>query len=237
MPPSAGTGRRCSADLPPRVSGSARRESMSAKGSCTVSTSALRASWWWRSPNAHTPCSSGPSSAHRRQALSRTGAGPPRSVQRNHRRADRSSSRERLEVRGHRGRQAQHHALRHAGGASGGQPARRRIWKLVAHTRFGCISRRCTIRAPATSPTAPTRRWRKSLGWSGNGCTRGRWRSRIPPTDGASRSPVPYPADLQHALDVLRHHELVSDRAPVRVAVRRRRLCVVGHVSRRSSRC
>ena len=33
--------------------------------------------------------------------------------------------------------------------------------------------------------------WRKSLGCNGNGCTRGRWRSPIPPTAGASRSPVP----------------------------------------------
>ena len=92
----------------------------------------------------------GVQAAHRRQALSRTGARTSGSVQRHHRCADRPTPRPRLEVRRHRGRQAQHHALRHGRGVHRRPACSTCTWKPVAHTRFGCTSRRCTIRAAAT---------------------------------------------------------------------------------------
>ena len=64
-------------------------------------------------------------------------------------------------------------------------------WKPAAPTRSGCISPRCITRAAAIWSTEPTRNWRKGLGWNGNGCTRGRWHSLIPPTAGGSRSSAP----------------------------------------------
>ena len=133
----------------------------------------------------------GVQAAHRRQALPRAGAGTSGSVQRDDRRADRPAPRRRVEVRGHQ---------RTAGTASptttpskpSSPPACSTCtWKPVARTRSGCISPRCTTRAAATSSTAPTRSWRKGLGWNVNGCTRGRWRSPIRPTVGGWRSSAP----------------------------------------------
>ena len=53
--------------------------------------------------------------------------------------------------------------------------ARRRCstsgWRPAVPTRSACTCPRCATRASATSPTAPTRRWRSGWGWSGSGCT------------------------------------------------------------------
>ena len=92
----------------------------------------------------------GVQAAHRRKALSRTGAGPSRSVQRDHRRADRPPPRPRLEVRGHRGRSAQHHPLRHAGGAPGRQPARHRTGNRSHPPDPGALRRAAPPVLPAT---------------------------------------------------------------------------------------
>ena len=96
------------------------------------------------------PAEAGIQAAHRRKALPRAGAGPSRSVQRNHRCADRQAPRPRLEVRGDR-----------AGGATASRTTTRwrrtrppacstSSWKPAAPTRSGCTSPRCIIRAAAT---------------------------------------------------------------------------------------
>ena len=58
--------------------------------------------------------------------------------------------------------------------------------------RSGCTSRRCTIRAAATSPTAPTLVSPRGSGWSASGCTRRGWGSSIRPgTCGSPTGRVP----------------------------------------------
>ena len=150
----------------------------------------------------------GVQAAHRRQAVPRPGAGSSRtrpaapSTRRSGGTAATTGS-----SRSPTRRAAQRHPLRHRRGVPGAPACSTSTWRPAAPTRSGCTSPRCTIRAAATSPTAPTRRWREGSGCSGSGCTPGRWRFAHP-ADGrlASRSPAPYPDDLQHALDVLRRH-------------------------------
>ena len=71
-----------------------------------------------------------------------------------------------------------------------GQPARRPPGDRPHASDPGAFRRAAPSVRAATSPTAPTRRWPNSSAWNGSGCTPGRWRSRIPPTAGASRSPA-----------------------------------------------
>src|SRR5215212_1478319 len=77
----------------------------------------------------------------------------------------------------------------------------------------------------------PIRPWRKSLAWNANGCTRGRSRLPIPPTGGASRSPVPTrpTCSTRWTCCAITNCERA---APVRAVVRGGRLRVVGPVSR-----
>ncbi len=67
-----------------------------------------------------------------------------------------------------------------------------------------------------------------SLGWSANGCTPGPWRSRIPPTGGASRSPAP----TQRTCSTHSTCCGITNSANERAALRHRRLCDVGRVPR-----
>ena len=59
--------------------------------------------------------------------------------------------------------------------------------------QIGCTSRPCTIRAAATRPMGPTRRWPRSWVWNGSGCTPRPSVSPIRPTVAASSSAVTIP--------------------------------------------
>jgi 23S rRNA pseudouridine1911/1915/1917 synthase len=55
-----------------------------------------------------------------------------------------------------------------------------------------------------TSPTAPTRRWRRRFGWTGSGCTRCGSASSTPTRGSTSSTSRKYPDDLAHALELVR---------------------------------
>ena len=130
--------------------------------------------------------------------------GPPRPVQRHHRRADRPAPPPRLPVRGRRRRAAERHPLRHARGVPAPRACSTSTWRPAAPTRSGCTSPRCATRASATSPTAPTRRSPKRLGLTRQ-WLHARSLGFAHPADGRWVEFVsPYPADLAHALDRLR---------------------------------
>ena len=142
--------------------------------------------------------------AHGRQGLPRARPGPPRSVARHHRRADRPPPEARLAVRRRQRRPPVGHPLR---GAS--RRSRRRAWSTSgsrpgAPTRSGCTSPPCGTRASATRPTAPTRRWPPGSGSSGSGCTPS-GSGFAHPADGRwVEFTSEYPPDLAGALAVLR---------------------------------
>ncbi len=82
------------------------------------------------------------------------------------------------------------------------------IWKPAAHTRFGCISRRCTIPCCGDLTYGADPTLAKKLGLERQ-WLHARSLAFAHPADGRRMEITsPYPADLQHALDVLRHHEL-----------------------------
>ena len=115
--------------------------------------------------------------------------------------------RPRLEVRGHRARPAQRHPLRHARGAPGGQPARHRAGNRSHPPDPGALRRAAPpVRGDLTYGADPTLAKRLGLQrqW-----LHARSLAFAHPADGRRiEITSPYPADLQHALDVLRKHEL-----------------------------
>ena len=228
---SAGPGRRCSADWQPRVPhhhvGSARaqghrapprRRHVGRHGGGDLRARLHRAQ-------------AGVQGAHRREALPRAGAGPSRPVQRNHRCADRPPPRPRLEVRGHRAGAAQHHPLRHRGGASAASLLDIHLETGRTHqirVHFAALHHPCC--GDLTYGADPTLAKRLGLErqW-----LHARSLAFAHPADGRRiEITSPYPADLQHALDVLRRHDCERPERAAGAAVRRRRLRLVGPVSR-----
>ena len=207
MPLSAGVGRRCSADWPRRASASARRESMSAKGLCTASTSAPRASWWWRSPSARTRCSSvRSSSAPSTSAITLwCRATPIRPAE--------PSTRRSGAIAGHDWKfavtEGGRHSITHYDTLEAHQAASLldveletgRTHQIRVH--FAALHHPCA--GDLTYGADPTLAKRLGLErqW-----LHARSLAFAHPADGRRvEITSPYPADLQHALDVLRHQE------------------------------
>ena len=105
-----------------------------------------------------------------------------------------------------RGRQAQRHPLRHAGGVIRPPACSTSNWRPVARTRSGCTSPPCTIRAAGDLTYGADPTLAKKLGLERQ-WLHARSLAFAHPADGRRvEITSPYPADLQHALDVLRDH-------------------------------
>ena len=122
--------------------------------------------------------------------LPRDRAGPPGPEPGHHRRPDRPAPQARLQVRGGRGRQAQHHPLRGAGGVPGRVPGRRPPGNRAHPPDPRALRRAASTRASATSPTAPTRPRPSASASPASGCTPARSASIIRPTASGCSSPA-----------------------------------------------